>query len=121
MRFLIDAQLPPALARLLAAEGHHAEHAFDIGPRDATDQQLWDYAEANGAVIVTKDEDFSALVAKTSTGPAVVWVRVGNVGRQALLDWFRPQIPRIVEMIGGEESLIELRQLYLVESEETTS
>jgi len=27
MRFLVDAQLPPALARWLAAQGHEAEHA----------------------------------------------------------------------------------------------
>lgn len=31
MRFLIDAQLPPALARWLEGEGHQAEHVSDIG------------------------------------------------------------------------------------------
>lgn len=31
MRFLVDAQLPPALARWLAAQGHEAEHVGDIG------------------------------------------------------------------------------------------
>ena len=29
MRFVIDAQLPPALARWLAAQGHEAEHVGD--------------------------------------------------------------------------------------------
>ncbi len=29
MRFLVDAQLPPALARWLAANGHAAEHVAD--------------------------------------------------------------------------------------------
>ena len=31
MRFLVDQQLPPALARFLAAGGHLAEHVSDIG------------------------------------------------------------------------------------------
>jgi len=31
MRFLVDAQLPPALARTLEAGGHEAEHVADIG------------------------------------------------------------------------------------------
>jgi predicted nuclease of predicted toxin-antitoxin system len=30
MRFLIDAQLPPALARLLSSGGYHAEHVANI-------------------------------------------------------------------------------------------
>ncbi len=40
MRFLIDAQLPPALARLLASHGHAAEHVADIGLRDADDSPI---------------------------------------------------------------------------------
>jgi predicted nuclease of predicted toxin-antitoxin system len=35
MRFLIDAQLPPALAVLLTKHGHIAEHVADIGLRHA--------------------------------------------------------------------------------------
>jgi predicted nuclease of predicted toxin-antitoxin system len=31
VRFLIDAQLPPALARYLAALGHDAKHVSDVG------------------------------------------------------------------------------------------
>lgn len=34
MRFLIDAQLPVALARWLAAGGHEAAHVGDLGRRD---------------------------------------------------------------------------------------
>jgi predicted nuclease of predicted toxin-antitoxin system len=30
MRFVVDAQLPPALARYLSSLGHDAEHVFDL-------------------------------------------------------------------------------------------
>ena len=59
MHFLIDAQLPPALARMLADHDHVAEHFTDIGPGDAPDAQLWSYALGHDEVIVTKDEDFA--------------------------------------------------------------
>jgi len=74
MRFLVDAQLPAALARWLAAEGHRAEHVADIGLAGAPDKAIWDYALAAGAVIVTKDEDFSLLKALKVGGPTVVWI-----------------------------------------------
>ena len=78
MRFLVDAQLPPALASLLRAHGHQADHVNDIGPGDAPDRSLWEFARENDAVIVTKDEDFSLLFALRGEPAAVVWVRIGN-------------------------------------------
>lgn len=82
MRFLVDAQLPPALARELARAGHQADHVIDIGPPDATDEELWLWAAQHAAVIITKDEDFASMVLLAGAGsPAVVWVRTGNVRR----------------------------------------
>lgn len=69
MRFLVDAQLPPALARLLREHGHEADHVTDIGPGDASDQDLWRFALANEAIIVTKDEDFSNMIAVAAKHP----------------------------------------------------
>lgn len=105
MRFLIDAQLPPALARMLTARGHYAEHVTDIAPGDAPDRELWEH----DAVLVTKDEDFSDMVLLGGTAPVVVWVRVGNTRRQVLLEWFDPLIDQIVAMVGAGHRLIELR------------
>ncbi|MBV9488563.1 MAG: DUF5615 family PIN-like protein [Verrucomicrobia bacterium] len=50
MRFIIDAQLPPALARTLWALGCEAFAVRELGLRDATDGQLWNYALEHGAV-----------------------------------------------------------------------
>ena len=40
MHFVVDAQLPPALPRLLAGLGNTAEHVADIGLRDADDSPI---------------------------------------------------------------------------------
>lgn len=59
MRFLVDGQLPPALARWLVARGHAAEHVGDVGMQTASDSAVWDYALGESAAIITKDEDFA--------------------------------------------------------------
>ena len=76
MRFLVDAQLPPALARYLAAGGQEAEHVADIGLGGAKDQAIWEYAARVGAVIVSKDEDFAQRTFFGKGGPPVVWIRL---------------------------------------------
>jgi len=109
VRFLVDAQLPSALARMLSARGHVAEHVTDIGPADAPDRELWHYALEHQAVLVTKDEDFSNMLVFGGDSPSIVWIRVGNTRRRALIDWFEPLIDRVVEMIEAGNDLIELR------------
>ena len=109
MRFVIDAQLPPALARKLSELGHVAEHVIDIGPSDASDRQLWQYALEHEAILVTKDEDFRTMQLSESPAPVVVWIRVGNTRRAELLEWFEPLLPRLAELIAAGNALIELR------------
>ena len=80
MRFPIDAQLPPALARQITSLGHDAEYVMDTGRTAASDRAIRTDATEIGAVIVTKDEDF-AVHRLLHHGPAVVWIRVGNTRR----------------------------------------
>ncbi|PRI11852.1 DUF5615 family PIN-like protein [Leucobacter massiliensis] len=109
MRFLVDAQLPPALARVLAAHGHHAEHVIDVGLGDAPDRTIWRYAVVNRAVIVTKDEDFPRLLVVDADGPVIVWLRVGNTRKSALVAWFEPRITDIVEAVESGSRVVEFR------------
>jgi len=109
MRWIVDAQLPPALARMLAEHGHTAEHLVDVGLRHSSDETIWDYAEEHAAVIVTKDEDFPNRALIESSHPAIVWLRIGNCSRRALLQWFEPLLPDIVSRIESGETLIEIR------------
>ena len=109
MRFLVDAQLPPALARMMSEHGHDAEHVIDIGPADMRDRAIWLHALEHDAVIVTKDEDFASMTAFDEAAPPIVWVRVGNVSRRALLQWFLPRLEQIVSLVQSGNKLIEVR------------
>lgn len=102
--------LPPALARSLASHGHQAEHVIDLGMADADDTAIWDYALMHQAILVTKDEDFPHRLSQSPPkAPAVVWLRVGNTSRRALLKWFEPMLPRIVHLVEQGNKLIEIR------------
>ena len=109
MRFVVDAQLPPALVHLLIAHGHLAEHVADIGLRDADDSPIWNYALQNDAIIVTKDEDFPHRLRQSKSAPVIVWLRIGNTSRRALLQWFEALLPQMETLISQGDRLIEVR------------
>jgi predicted nuclease of predicted toxin-antitoxin system len=109
VRFLVDAQLPPALAQALTAAGHQAEHLEDVGLRHAKDPAIWEYAHHHQAILITKDEDFVDRYRRQSDGPAVIWIRLGNASRQKLLAWFLPLLPQLLERLQAGDKLIEVR------------
>jgi predicted nuclease of predicted toxin-antitoxin system len=109
VKILIDAQLPPGLKPSLAQAGHEANHVFEIGLRDADDAQLWGYAVREGAAILTKDEDFAARRLRQADGPTIIWLRVGNCSRAALLRWLTPLLASIEALVEAGESVIEVR------------
>ena len=109
MKFLVDAQLPPALARSLAASGHEAVHVADVNLLNARDREIWKVATATGSVLVTKDEDFITMRALgTASDPAVVWVRIGNTTNRALIGRFMEFFPAILAALKRGESVVQI-------------
>jgi len=88
VRFLVDANLPPALARWISEHGHDGIHISETGGQTRSDGSIWAEAVAAGAVIVSKDEDFARRRIVATTGPQVVWVRLGNTRRVTLMAHF---------------------------------
>jgi predicted nuclease of predicted toxin-antitoxin system len=107
LRFLVDAQLPPALARRIESLGHFAEHVTDCGLATAADDAIRGYAAEVGAVIVTKDEDF-AVRRVLLEGPPIVWVRIGNTRRAELLRRIDADFGEIVAALERGEALVEI-------------
>lgn len=108
MRFLVDAQLPSALARWLTAQGHIAEHVSDIGLSSASDGVIWDYALEHSAIIVTKDEDFAQRKVLARRSPAVLWLRIRNTRKHELLTRFAELFPLIASAIERGDTLVEV-------------
>jgi predicted nuclease of predicted toxin-antitoxin system len=109
VNFLVDAQLPPGLARWLADQGHSAQHVDDVGLASAEDFVIWNHALGVDAIIVTKDEDFAERTARTAVGPLIVWLRIGNATNRALLGWLEPRWSSVVQLLIDGNRLIEVR------------
>lgn len=107
MLFLVDAQLPPSLAEALRQAGCQAVHLVELGLLAASDQQIWDEAISRSAVLVTKDRDFPLRRAASNNGPAILWVRVGNIGNRKLIELTLRALPAIIEAIERDEAVIE--------------
>lgn len=108
MKLLVDNQLPEALAAYLAGEGIESRHVRRLGLGAAPDLEIWRYAADGGFSIVTMDEDFQHLAARYGTPPQVVWVRLGNVRKQALLEAFSTLLPEFRAGLENGIPVIEI-------------
>lgn len=109
MRLLVDAQLPPALARWFGERGIAAMAVRQLGLRDSDDGSIWDFAVEGGWAVVTKDEDFVARCLGNPDAPPVVWLRFGNSTNRVLFAWLEPLLPDIKSRLSQGEKLIEVR------------
>jgi len=111
MRFLVDAQLPPALARFIDQQGYEAKAARDVGLREADDNEIWSFAHNGNWIVITKDEDFVQRALQNSTAPQVVWLRIRNSTNSVLLAWFEPLFKHTIRELKNGQRVVELRKL----------
>lgn len=107
MKFLVDAQLPPALCGWLRDRGEEAMHVGAIGMIGASDAAIAAKAEANGSVLISKDEDFVYL--RLPDRFAFIWLRCGNASNRALVAWLEPRWVQVTALLDADERLIEVR------------
>lgn len=109
MKFIVDNQLPPSLARFISDElKTTAIHVADIGLKSASDSALWEYASNHDLIVISKDEDFATMILNTPTAK-LIWVRLGNCRKTLLLETFRRMWPRVIHRLESGDSLIEIR------------
>jgi predicted nuclease of predicted toxin-antitoxin system len=109
VKFLVDNQLPMALARFLASRGVDCQHVLDIELGGAADAAIWDYASRNDCVVISKDEDFLYMANIPSAKARLIWVRIGNCRTKALLAAVERLWPKIEASLKAGDRVIELR------------
>ncbi len=93
MRLLIDMNLSTKWVGALAEAGFEAIHWSEAGAADSSDHDIMAFAAAAGDIVLTRDLDFSAILAANGmTGPSVVHLRE--------TDRFRPgTVERVVQAL----------------------
>jgi predicted nuclease of predicted toxin-antitoxin system len=108
MRFLIDDQLPVALARWIGTQGFTATHLADAGLTGKPDTEIWAFAARIDAIVISMDEDFFDLHQRDPSGPSLVWLHWGNTRKGALLAKIAIAWPGIIQRLSAGERLVEL-------------
>jgi predicted nuclease of predicted toxin-antitoxin system len=76
VNFVLDENLAETLGDLLSRAGHGAVHVRSVGLQSASDLVVLDYAASQGAVLISADTDFGAILAATHrTAPSFVLLR----------------------------------------------
>ena len=75
MKLLFDENLSRKLVQRLADLYPGSAHVISLGLMKSPDREIWDFAKANGFVVVSTDLDFYGLAISLGPPPKVVWLR----------------------------------------------
>lgn len=78
MKLLLDQNISPRLVQRLADLYPDTSHVALVEFGEAFDERVVQYARTHDYVIVTKDADFSDIVALRGFPPRVIWLHTGN-------------------------------------------
>jgi predicted nuclease of predicted toxin-antitoxin system len=114
VKFLVDAQLPARVARVLNDAGHDALHTTELpaGNR-TTDTRITELADEQGRIVVTKDRDFRDGHLLTRQPRRLLAVTTGNITNAALVALLEANLPAIAEAFT-EADFVELGSSSLV-------
>lgn len=109
MKFLVDQQLPSALAKYLQNRGFECQHVLDVALAECLDSEICRYAEAHDQIIISKDDDFFYIASQSRASIRLTWVRLGNCRTTPLLAAFERLWPSIEASLKSGDRIVEVR------------
>lgn len=108
----VDAQLSPALAPWISQQFDiESVSARRLGLTKAKDPVVFHAAREAGAIVLTKDEDFSLLLERFGPPPQVLWVRCGNTSNAYLRRVLTSTLPDALQLLAAGEPLVEITDI----------
>jgi predicted nuclease of predicted toxin-antitoxin system len=113
VNFVIDAQLPRRLAGRLRELGYQAVHTLDLPRGNRTkDREIWELADGDQAVVVSKDADFVINRALHGRPRRLLVVVTGNIDNDELLHLFEANLA-MLEQVFLAPAQVELSRTRL--------
>jgi predicted nuclease of predicted toxin-antitoxin system len=114
MKFIVDAQLPKSLARLLVSLGHDAIHTLDLPLKNATgDSFINDISMEQNRVVISKDSDFYDSFRAKKEPHKLLYLTVGNMRNAQLLALFSSNIDIIVKELTLSD-VVEMNTVSII-------
>ncbi|MFB2893323.1 DUF5615 family PIN-like protein [Aerosakkonemataceae cyanobacterium BLCC-F50] len=110
MKFLVDAQLPVRLARVLQSMGYDTIHTKDLPLQNATkDTEINTLSVQESRIVITKDRDFFDSFIIQQEPYKLLLVTTGNITNNELVELFVKNLPQLAQLFQ-QHSLIEINR-----------
>jgi predicted nuclease of predicted toxin-antitoxin system len=103
VKLLLDENISPRLAGVLADIYPGSAHVHSCGLGSADDLAVWQYAKDNSFTIVSKDSDFQERSVVVGAPPKVIWLRTTNCTSVEIEGLLRAALPDIKEFIQQDQ------------------
>jgi predicted nuclease of predicted toxin-antitoxin system len=114
MKFIVDAQLPLALSKLIANKGFDVIHTNDLPKKEFTsDNEIRDISKIQNRIVITKDSDFLDSYYVKGIPSKLLLISTGNIRNKRLLELFETNYDKIIELFS-EYSFVELNNFEII-------
>lgn len=109
MKLLLDENISRRLLPHLADAFPGSTHVALEGLQQTSDAAVWQFAKDHGFVVVSKDDDFTALSALRGRPPCLIKLSVGNCDNDQVLRVLLTQRDQIeAQLADPEVAMVEL-------------
>jgi predicted nuclease of predicted toxin-antitoxin system len=109
MKLLLDENLSDKIIEKILDLYPDSKHIKTVGLTNTDDVVIWEYAKANGFVIVSKDSDFHQRSLLYGHPPKFIYLRIGNCPTTQIVQILRSNYATINQFdISETESILLL-------------
>lgn len=109
MKIWIDAQLSPLIARWITEKfAIEVVPVRELGFREALDKEIYNRANAEKVVVITKDIDFKILQDKLGSPPKIIWLTCGNTSNEKLKEILEKNLLKTLALLESGEPIVEI-------------
>ena len=114
MKFIVDAQLPRKLSKLLVEKGFDSIHTLDLPNKNSTtDNTINQLSIKDSRIVITKDSDFFNSFFINGTPYKLILISTGNIRNNDLLLLIEKSLELIIELLNTN-NVIEISQNQII-------
>jgi predicted nuclease of predicted toxin-antitoxin system len=115
IKFFVDTQLPPLLAKFLAEKDFDAIHTTDFPEGHLLqDTEIVKIAISEQRIIITKDSDFLDNYLLKGAPPKILLLKLGNISNRELLEVIDLYLQQLINQFESQSELIMLSKTQLI-------
>jgi predicted nuclease of predicted toxin-antitoxin system len=114
LKFIIDTQLPPKLAKYLRDKGCPTIHtSYYPNGHLLDDSTIIDIAIRENRIVITKDSDFLDNFLLNGVPPKVLMLQFGNISNLELIGLFDKEIGQIMDIFSNNGDFITFNRTHI--------